>query len=706
MKGLFTGIFLLCFIAGKATNYYVDSTGGNDTNTGTSAAFAWQTLTKVNSATYASGDVIYFKRGNVFPGTITVNRNTVSFGLYGTGAAPVITGFITLTSWSNQGSGIWKCNVSAASTSLNIVTINGVLQRRGRWPNYDAATGGWLSQDTTNQTGPYTPFITDNQLTSITSTNWTGAVLTRRVRHYTTNNYPIISQVGNRINFRYCTGFDGDTLRDFGSDGYGYFIQDDLRTLDTLGEWFLNKSTKDLYMYFGAAAPSSFLIKASVQDIGLNCGDNGFGAGGTARTNVTADGLAFEGYNKAAVWAFNGASITVTNCTANNCYQGVFAWNVQNTTVTDGDYNNCLNNGIAVLARTIGGTSGVTISRNKVHKIALLEGMAGNGSNASTGILQSGNATIIDNNSIDSVGYNGIDFRGSNVLIKKNWVNYVCMNKDDGGNIYTWGDTAEVSRVVDSNFVFNAIGDIRGRNDAPFATYLLYADGRSRNVNYKHNIGGYGGTGFLANDPKNIKLDSNVFYKTNFGFSIARFPETITNTRLTGDTITNNLFWGLQNNIGWVESKLQVPDNSLSFAQSIINFGPINNNTYVQTTTDLQANIYYSNTIGGTTYNYQNTTSPGNLSYANWRAFSHKDSTSKEFNGTGNTHFYVNPSSTPITIDLGLAQHKNTVDTATKYNNSVIVPAWSYRITTENGLAPVAPVTPVIRNYIIKRRRK
>ena len=44
-----------------ATNYYVDATLGDDTNTGTSANFAWKTLSKVNSFAYIANDGIYFK---------------------------------------------------------------------------------------------------------------------------------------------------------------------------------------------------------------------------------------------------------------------------------------------------------------------------------------------------------------------------------------------------------------------------------------------------------------------------------------------------------------------------------------------------------------------------------------------------------------------------------------------------------------------
>ncbi len=79
------------------TTYYVDATGGNDSNNGTSTGTAWQTLTKVNATTFGPGDQILFKRGGSWTGTLypkgsgsSASRITIS--AYGTGNLPVING--------------------------------------------------------------------------------------------------------------------------------------------------------------------------------------------------------------------------------------------------------------------------------------------------------------------------------------------------------------------------------------------------------------------------------------------------------------------------------------------------------------------------------------------------------------------------------------------------------------------------------------
>ncbi len=89
-------ILLLPLQAG-ATTYYVAATG-SDSNNGTSTAAAWQTIAKVNGATFSPGDSILFNRGEVWYGTaLTVPSSgtsgaPITFGAYGSGANPVIKG--------------------------------------------------------------------------------------------------------------------------------------------------------------------------------------------------------------------------------------------------------------------------------------------------------------------------------------------------------------------------------------------------------------------------------------------------------------------------------------------------------------------------------------------------------------------------------------------------------------------------------------
>jgi len=80
-----------------ATVYYVDATGGEDSNPGTAIDNAWQTVSEVNGSSFAAGDSILFKRGDTWDETLTVpssgtEGSPIYFGDYGSGVYPKITG--------------------------------------------------------------------------------------------------------------------------------------------------------------------------------------------------------------------------------------------------------------------------------------------------------------------------------------------------------------------------------------------------------------------------------------------------------------------------------------------------------------------------------------------------------------------------------------------------------------------------------------
>jgi hypothetical protein len=133
----------------SATDYYVN-TSGSDTNPGT-PALPWQTINKVNSATFLPGDRIFFAGGQTFTGPLVFTSssagtaaNPIVIGAYGTGIPTIsssgdgiditdtqgflinnlkITGGSHLT---NTGRGIYLCNDLSGNVKLGPVTISSV----------------------------------------------------------------------------------------------------------------------------------------------------------------------------------------------------------------------------------------------------------------------------------------------------------------------------------------------------------------------------------------------------------------------------------------------------------------------------------------------------------------------------------------------------------------------------------------------------
>ncbi len=116
--------------AWAGVTYYVSNANpvGSDTNNGTSTSTPWLTIAKVNSSTFNPGDSILFNGGCVWRETLTppspgTSGSPITFGAYGTGAAPIISGSVLLRSnWSQYSGHVWQV---VATTQPAGVYFNG-----------------------------------------------------------------------------------------------------------------------------------------------------------------------------------------------------------------------------------------------------------------------------------------------------------------------------------------------------------------------------------------------------------------------------------------------------------------------------------------------------------------------------------------------------------------------------------------------------
>lgn len=121
---------LLDYVDSKTAglSYYVDP-AGSDSNSGLTPALAWATLAKVNSFTFAARDSILFKRGATFRGSggggstpmIQVSSSDLTFGAYGTGAKPIISGGDLVTGWSVSAGSTYQATMATLPASIPVI---------------------------------------------------------------------------------------------------------------------------------------------------------------------------------------------------------------------------------------------------------------------------------------------------------------------------------------------------------------------------------------------------------------------------------------------------------------------------------------------------------------------------------------------------------------------------------------------------------
>ena len=512
------------------TTYYISFTLGNDENDGTSSLRPWKTLSKINSKIFQPGDAILFNRGETWYGQLNVSSSgnesmPLTYGAYGSGSLPTISGLETLSSWTSVGNGVYKSFCANCSGSLNRVLLNGENKIMGRYPN---------SEYLTFESFFGTSSITDNELSA--SPDWTGAELVLRTSHWTLDRDKITSQSGGTI---YYTPSKSGSYTPLG-DVNGYFIQGDLRTLDKVGEWFFNQDEKYVYMYFGSENPSSKEVKISTVGDLLNVYE---------KKNIVIDSLEIRGSNLAGVVIKNSQNITLQNSEINFAgTNGLSADKISFLSVKNNIINNS-NNDAMYLAENWGMISNSLVENNVIDNSGIVPGMGQGGIGNYHGIiLLKGNYVNISLNKIYNSGYIPINFYGDFILVENNLVDTFGFTLDDCGGIYTFrssiSDPVTLGNKIKDNIVLNGIGAKDGTKDRLNSSSGIYTDGYSTNIEISGNtVANCVLAGFLANSNINGNITGNTFYNNTEQIHLQEQDAIETYTNLN---MKNNVYFSAQ----------------------------------------------------------------------------------------------------------------------------------------------------------------
>ena len=522
MKFLFAIFFYFIAGAAGATNYYV-SNSGSDANTGLSISQPWQTLIRVNSASLQRNDSILFKRGDVFLGLLIISNDSLSFGAYGVGNNPVISGFTHVNAWTNIGANKWESG-SAVSllTKCNLVTVDGVNTPKGRYPN----TG-------------FDTIVSHTGNTSITGSmpaiaDWTGAELVIRILRYGYDINRITSQTGNTIQY---TSIDNMFSP---IDGHGFFIQNDPRTLDLNNEWYFNPTTKKLLLY-NSSTPNNINV-ASIDTLVIINNHN----------YINLKNINFEGSNKLTIAVISSTHVTIENCQINFSGQSAIESGSTSHYLT---INNCkiLNsNDIGVLNDN---STNLSIYNSAFSKSGMYAGMGGlyytnvATSQFSAGhykaVQSCGDSAKIVNNTIDTTGYIPIYFTGSDVLVENNFIDRYCFNLDDGGGIYSYSEFRDkkwLTRIIRNNIILNGIGAPDGcLNSAQYTnqTAGIYLDASNSDFFVSGNTVAYSNKGVYINNSKRVNIEDNILFNNTVGIYTSNYTDAykLSNVEIVRNTI-------------------------------------------------------------------------------------------------------------------------------------------------------------------------
>lgn len=611
-------------IMSNATAWYFSASEGDDSRTSAQAqnpGTPWKSLAKLNTifSSLAPGDIILFKRGDVFAGTIFIAAsgspsNPIVLEAYGTGAKPVISGLSSLSGWTSAGNNIWEAALPAGNDAVNVLLLNETVQRVGRYPNSNMPNGGYLTikRFTTNTS------IFDNGLTG--NPNWNGGEVVIRKNRWVLDRNKITSHNGNTINYASQSGYSP-------SVNYGYFIQNHPNTLDQNGEWYYKNGNKRLGIFSSSGAPA-VPVQASTVNTLLRVHN---------QNNISFRNIIFKGANANAIEVDNAHGVQLLNCDILFSGGNAVLASSSNNLRVEGCTISYTNN----TALELRYSSNAVIKDNKIKGTGTFAGMGNGDSGSYEGILMDGDNELIEGNVIDSTGYIPITFRGNVNIIKNNFISNYNFVKDDGGGIYTWNNIAGApatygSKII-SNIVLNGYGAGDGTDDPGYlASNGIYMDDNTAGVEIRGNtVANCGLYGLYIHNGHELSIEDNTFYNSRSQVVLAH-DNYAAYAPIRNVSMLNNVFFSKDNSQLLAEFKTPKDD--------IASFGTFNNNYYCRPT--------YDSYVINVSYQSDGT----NLDLAEWKALYGKDAASNKspipVASYSHIRFEYNASATSKTVAL------------------------------------------------------
>ena len=666
-----------------AITYYVSSSIGSDANSGTSEGAAFATVGKVNSLNLQPGDSVLFRCGDTWRGEmLNITKSgaaglPISIGSYPSNCAnrPILSGARPISGWSLHSGNIYVASLNSGANAgkfaygVNQLFRGDTRLLLGRWPNLNAADGGYSTIDAQ----PASNQIRDDQLPG---GSWNGALAhIKGMRWYILN--------------RQVTGSSGTTLT-LGSNndcwggncaGWGYFLNNHISTLDRDGEWYYDAAAQKVYLYSGTGQPSDSQVEGSVI---LKNDDRSWG-GVTLGQDLTGLGISYVTIKNLDIrrWFRSGIAIP-TNFANYEPHHLV----IENNAISDvdkvgiglatwvydakdgrpdgwrGGYELLVNGNTITRANSMGinlFSRNSTFSGNVIRDVGLIENLgatgmgcsfsAGGGSCTEDGdgirikvgeSADTGHTNLITGNRLERIAYNGMDVFGHTNTIEQNVIIQACYAKGDCGGVRTFGrDNLAASPVHDLVFNANLIRDTIGNTDGcksdfdALFGFGLYIDNYSRDT---------------------VVTGNTIINSTVHGILFQNSTGSVTNNTLYNNGRTYP-YGGSQVYLGGAPAALSAHTGNILYslnpaAWTLALATPAN----LGISTD---NYFFS------PYKGNHISASGAKSLASWQAFSGKDGNSHEHWFTlnsgdpPNSQIFYNETGQTQTINLGSAIYKD-----------------------------------------------
>lgn len=401
--------------------------------TGTLAS-PYNTLASVGAL--GTNATLYLKRGCRCEGQIDLvsNATGVSIQAYGTGDEPIVDGSTALTTWTNEGSGLWSAPWAGTARLMHLY-VNDARQTMARYPNQ-----GWLRNEQYS-TGPAR--VRPATDTPLPSGNLIGSQIVFRSSNFTYD-VRIVSALNGQGELELQSGFSTAAP----SNRWGFFLQGNLDLLDEVGEWCHDLANNRVYLNTGDAVNTPSGVRVSNHSFGVR-----LPGGSTGNTSIDIRGIEFRYQSEAGVvFSGNGLTahaVTIEDCVFRDLYMGIHdrtAVPAPGGMVISGNtFINCFDTAFLLVKDES------IIAGNTLLDIGLHPGFGKSGYGGYIGMQVRASGCTVEGNVINRTGYGAIEANGSGT-IRRNHISRASTILTDGGGIQfdlSDGLTIEENTVLD-----------------------------------------------------------------------------------------------------------------------------------------------------------------------------------------------------------------------------------------------------------------
>lgn len=536
MKKISPAIFCLAILFSFSNIYsltYYISTKGSNSNDGLSPNTAWNTIGKVNTEMqrFRPGDQILFERGGTYEGQINLNTSgeegrPVTFGAYGEGADPMISGSVPVKGWKP-----YNRNIMQAETDFAVKNVfrNGSRMTSARFPNngfltitepFKKANTGFASDQLKQKNGYW-----NNSTVRFRSVNWA-------YEYATIKNF-----IQGKIYFDKPVEYESQS-------GFGFFIDNNFESLDAANEWYF-KSLGDSkgILYFmppKGINPDDSFMEGSVYYFAFTSGN--------PVSHIVIRDIKMKNQIQSGIRLIDASNIRIENCTFYRMGEtGVTVLIGRNCSVTNSKFYSIEGKAVYLLKSIQS-----EISNNVFRNTGMIAGYGSNNDafNMCAIAVLDGSGNKISGNNILDTGHDGIDCLGEKNIIEKNVIRNSLILLNDGAAIKTYGASSRNSEIS-NNFVFSVFGNLEGtlRKENRIISNGIYLDALTNNMTVVGNTIINAGSGiFLYDGCKDNRFEKNKCFNNRIGITFYQEK-----TPMTNNLVSANYFASVTDEQAWVQ---------------------------------------------------------------------------------------------------------------------------------------------------------